>query len=147
MNRVFVRIVTAFVMALVLSSMGIEGNDDVLKILFAILGITFVASLTFTASIDLSNVLNAEIKKVIIWRIKEIKDAPILDFIVSALMAELTLTMTEAFSYSYLDCMLNLQIVLSAIVTISLFYQTYISCNLIRFNGDIQNAYLKEKIV
>lgn len=140
MNRVFVRIVTAFVMALVLSSMGIEGNDGVLKILFAILGFTFVASLTFTASIDLSNVLNAEIKKAIRWRVKKIKDALVLDFIVSALMAALTLTMTEAIPCSYLDCTLNLQIVLSAIVTTSLFYQTYISCNLIRLNGDIKNA-------
>lgn len=147
MGRIFLRIFIAFIIAVAISSLGVVGNSSVLQTLFTVLGIVFSISMSLLVSFNLTKVLNTEIRKDLRQRIANTRNTLLVDFIVSTL-ALVTALIWDSRYISYLLwgwCHINVYMVATAIISISLFFEIYNFRRLHALNTDIEDAVITEE--
>ena len=147
MGKITIRVIIAFVVAVAMSSMGVVGNSSVLQTLFTVLGIVFSISMSLLVSFDLSKVLNAGIRTDIREKITDTRNKLLIDFIVSTLALVIALIWnTQHLTYTLWGwCEINVYMVATAIVSISLLFEIYNFRCLHTLNTDIEDAVIKEE--
>lgn len=147
MDKMAIRVLIAFILAVVISSLGVTGNSSVLQTLFTVLGIVFSISMSLLVSFNLTKVLNAEIRKDIRRRIVNARNMLIIDFIVATLALVIALIWnTKNLTYTLWGwCDIDVYMVATTIVVMSLFFEVYNFRRLHTLNTDVEDAVIKEE--
>ncbi len=91
MKKAFFRILIAGIVALIFSSIGVEGSGNVLQPLYTVLGILYSIAMSLIVSFNLSQVRNTDYRKSIRVSLKHIRNTLTLDFAISSIALILSL--------------------------------------------------------
>lgn len=146
MVKLIVRILAAAIIALLLASCGVRGNNSVLQTLFTVLGIVFSISMSLIVSFNLSKILNKSIRRRLRSSIIHTRNMLLMDFGVSTICLVFSLIWDNTnliyhFNYFSLDIMLFGV----SIVATSLIYEIFNFRKLHKLHTDIEDAVLIEE--
>lgn len=147
MNRFILRIITAFLIAFVLATIGVAGNSLVLQTLFTVLGIVFSISMSLLVSFSLSKILNSKIRNLLRVSISHTRNMLLLDFGATTLVFVVALLWNDQ-NVRYTICpWLKLDVMLTSvtITAVSLAYEIYNFSKLHRLHTDIEDAIIAEE--
>lgn len=146
MSKLIIRIIASILIAVLLANVEVEGNEEVLKTLFTVIGIVFSISMSLLVSFNLSKILNESIRRNIRQMINNVKNMLLIDFCITTAALSIALILDK----SYLTMSIHsvtIDIMLIAVVwtTFSLIYEIYNFKNLHKLHTDIEDALINEE--
>lgn len=147
MGKLIIRVLIAFLLGVLLSSLNIHGNNEVLQTLFTVLGIVFSISMSLLVSFNLSKIRNPEVRKLLRHEISVTRNRLLSDFVVSTTFLVIALLWKDGGqSYSIAATVkLNIATIATVIIVVSLLYEIYNFRKLHSLNSEIEDEIIKEE--
>lgn len=145
MIRMTIRMVLAIGVAILLSIVGVNGNDAVLQTLFTVLGIVFSISMSLLVSFNLTKILNKKIRVNLRAAISHTRNMLLLDFSIFTLVSVTALIWDKDFLiYTFRGIVIDVMLIAVMLVAISLLYEIYNFSKLHKLHIDIEDAVIGE---
>lgn len=150
MKKAFFRILIAGIVALIFSSIGVEGSGNVLQPLYTVLGILYSIAMSLIVSFNLSQVRNTDYRKSIRVSLKHIRNTLTLDFAISSIALILSLCVEKnkiisLFTINELTVKLNIPTLAICIVIISMLYEVLNFYSIQSLNDEIVEKIIDEE--
>lgn len=150
MKKAFFRIVIAGIVALIFSSIGVEGSGNVLQPLYTVLGILYSIAMSLIVSFNLSQVRNTDYRKSIRVSLKHIRNTLTLDFAISSIALILSLCVEKnkiisLFTIEKLTVKLNIPTLAICVVIISMLYEVLNFYSIQSLNDEIVEKIIDEE--
>lgn len=150
MKKAFFRIVIAGIVALIFSSIGVEGSGNVLQPLYTVLGILYSIAMSLIVSFNLSQVRNTDYRKSIRVSLKHIRNTLTLDFAISSIALILSLCVEKnkiisLFTIKELTVKLNIPTLAICVVIISMLYEVLNFYSIQSLNDEIVEKIIDEE--
>lgn len=147
MKKAFIRIVIATVIALILSSLGLEGSEKVLQSLYTVLGILYSIAMSLVVSFNLSQVRDTKTRNALRTALRHIRNTLTLDFGLSsvALIASICVDETKTNIPIYSIIQLNLLVLSICIVITSMIYEIFNFYSIQGLNDQVVDKIMEEE--
>lgn len=150
MKKAFFRILIAGIVALIFSSIGVEGSGNVLQPLYTVLGILYSIAMSLIVSFNLSQVRNTDYRKSIRVSLKHIRNTLTLDFAISSIALILSLCVEKnkiisLFTINELTVKLNIPTLAICVVIISMLYEVLNFYSIQSLNDEIVEKIIDEE--
>lgn len=147
MTKLIIRILFAMGVALLLSIVGVSGNEDVLQTLFTVLGIVFSISMSLLVSFNLSNILNKDMRRSLRNSIVHVRNMMLMDFGVATIsLVTALIWQKDSLRYTITDWLVvDIMLIAAMFVAMSLIYEIYNFRKLHKLHCDIEDAVIEEK--
>jgi hypothetical protein len=143
---IVVRVSLAAIVAIVLSSLGIQGSDIVLQSLFTVIGISFSIAMSVLISFDLSKVYNLNARRTLRTKCRAILREMTSDFVVTSLFFVFGLYCGEGASTRVSILRINMSVCSILVLLVSLFYELYNFDRIQKFKDDLSDRIMEEEI-
>lgn len=142
-----IRMVLAIGVAILLSIVGVNGNDAVLQTLFTVLGIVFSISMSLLVSFNLTKILNKKIRVNLRATISHTRNMLLSDFAISTLVSVTALIWDKDFLIcTFRGIVIDIMLIAVMLVAISLLYEIYNFSKLHKLHMDIEDVVIEEEI-
>ena len=145
--KAFGRIVLATVVALILSSLNLEGSEKVLQSLYTVLGILYSIAMSLVVSFNLSQIRAVDTRRSLRKALKHIRNSLTVDFSLSsvALIISLCINEQEVLIPIYSFIKLDTLIVSTCIVIISMIYEILNFSSIQNLNDEVVEKIMEEE--
>ena len=145
MWRIVVRISLAAIVAVVLSSLGIQGSDIVLQSLFTVIGISYSIAMSVLISFDLSKVYNLKVRRALRTKCRAILREMTLDFVATSLFFIFGLYCGEGVNTRVSILRINMSVCSILVLLVSLFYELYNFDRIQKFKDELSDRIMEEE--